>query len=227
MRQDQDQKLPLGKFQEIVECQKALALLDLVGVAAALAPGEKPAEPAIGGTVARIDEDIRRAVHEDDARADQKLRLVQHFRIFKLAMGAHDSGERVVIGNADRGQTEPACLMHIILRMRTAAQEGEIRCDADLGIGDGHRDISKSSVVIASEAKQSTSPLAVPWIASSLSLLAMTNLKSASLIATRTARARTSWRGRTFPPRPAARFHKGRRGKSRNAGPRHPRFGNN
>src|SRR5690349_12879501 len=205
MRQDQDQKLPLGKFQEIVECQKALALLDLVGVAAALAPGEKPAEPAIGGTVARIDEDIRRAVHEDDARADQKLRLVQHFRIFKLAMGAHDAGERVVIGNADRGQTEPARLMHIILRMRTAAQEGEIRCDADLGIGDGH-DYFQISIVIASEAKQSTSPLVAPWIASSLTLLAMTKF------ITRTARARTSWRGRTFPPRPAARFHKGRRG---------------
>src|ERR1051325_2343518 len=80
MRQRQYQKLALRKFKQIIEPQMAFALFDPRDVVAALAAGEQLAEPAIGGAVARIDENIGRAVDENDARADQELWLVFDFR---------------------------------------------------------------------------------------------------------------------------------------------------
>ena len=134
MRQRQHQKLAFGKFQEVIEPQMAFALFDPLDVVAALAAGEQLAQPAIGGAVARIDQNIRRAVDEDEARADQKLWLVHDLGIVELLPGAHHAGQRVVIGDADHGNTELARLMHIGARIGAAAQEREIRGDADLGI---------------------------------------------------------------------------------------------
>ena len=136
MRQRQHQQLAFGKFQQIVEPQMAFALLDPRRVVAALAAGEQLAQPAIGGAVARIDQDVRRAVDEDEARADQQFRLVRDLGIFEFLLGAHHAGQRVVVGDADGGNAELAGLMHIVLRMRAAAQEREIGGDADLGIAD-------------------------------------------------------------------------------------------
>ena len=73
MRQRQHQKLAFGEFQEVIEPQMAFALFDPLDVVAALAAGEQLAEPAVGGAVARIDQDVRRIVHEDEPCADQKL----------------------------------------------------------------------------------------------------------------------------------------------------------
>ena len=112
----------------------AFALLDPRDVVAALAAGQQLAEPAIGGTVARIDQDVGRAVDENEARADQKLWLVLDLGVIQFLPGAHHTGQRVVIGNADRGNAELAGLMHIGARIGAAAQEGEIGGDADLGI---------------------------------------------------------------------------------------------
>ncbi len=81
VRQRQHQKLAFGEVQEVIEPQMAFALFDPRDVVAALAAGEQLAEPAIGGAVARIDQDIGRAVDEDDPRADQKLRLVRDLGI--------------------------------------------------------------------------------------------------------------------------------------------------
>ena len=112
----------------------ALALLDPRDVVAALAAGEQLAQPAIGGAVARIDENVRRAVDEDEARADQKFWLMLDLGIVELLPGAHHAGQRVVVGNPDHGNFELARLMHIGARIRAAAQEGKIGGDADLGI---------------------------------------------------------------------------------------------
>ena len=76
MRQRQHQKLAFGEFQQVIELQMAFALLDPRDVVAALAAGEQLAQPAVGGAVARIDQNVRRAVDEDEARADQKFWLV-------------------------------------------------------------------------------------------------------------------------------------------------------
>ena len=56
--------------------------------------------------------------------------------LFELGVGAHHAGQRVVVGDADRGKPQFAGLMHILLRMRAAAQEREVGGDADLGIAD-------------------------------------------------------------------------------------------
>ena len=106
MRQRQNQKLPLGKFQEVIEFEMAFALLDLVGIVAALAAGEQLAQPAVGGAVARIDQNIRRAVDEDEARTDQKFWLVCDLGIVEFLVGPHHAGQRVVIGDADHGNTQ-------------------------------------------------------------------------------------------------------------------------
>ena len=134
MRQRQHQKLAFGEFQQVIEPQMAFALFDPRDVVAALAAGEQLAEPAIGGAVARIDQDVGRAVDEDDPRADQKLWLVRDLGIIEFLLGAHHAGQRVVVGNPDGGNAEFACLMHIGARIRAAAQEREIGGDADFGI---------------------------------------------------------------------------------------------
>src|SRR6266403_1114452 len=74
MRQRQHQKLAFGKFQEVIECEMTLALCDPLGITAALAAGEELAQKAVGCAVARIDQNIRRAVDKDEARADPSRR---------------------------------------------------------------------------------------------------------------------------------------------------------
>ena len=108
MRQRQHQKLAFGKFQQVIECEMTLALCDPLGIIVALAAGEELAQKAVGCAVARIDQNIRRAVDKDEARADQKLGLVHHGRIVEFLPGAHHAGQRVVIGDADRGNVS-AC----------------------------------------------------------------------------------------------------------------------
>ena len=105
MRQRQHQKLAFGKFQEVIEPQMALALFDPLDIVAALAPGEQLAQPAVGGAVARIDQDIRRAVDEDEPRADQEFWLVVERGIVEFGLGPHHAGQRIVVGNADDGKT--------------------------------------------------------------------------------------------------------------------------
>jgi hypothetical protein len=60
-------------------------------------------------------------------------------RIVEFLEGPHHAGQRVVVSDADHGKTQFTRLTHIGPRIRAAAQEGEIRGDADLGIsGAGH-----------------------------------------------------------------------------------------
>ena len=134
MRQRQHQQLAFGKIHEIVEPQMALALLDPYNVVAAFSPGQQLAEPAIGGAVAGIDQDVGRAVDEDDARADQQFRFVRDLGVVEFLVGADHAGQRVVVGNADGGDAKFARLMHIGARIGAPAQEREIGGDADFGI---------------------------------------------------------------------------------------------
>src|ERR1700722_2559690 len=106
----------------------------LCGIFPSLALGEQLAEPAVGGAVARKSPNVRRAVHKNEARTDQKFWLAGDFGIAEFLVSPHHAGQRVVIGNADDGKTEFARLVHVILRMRSAAQEREIRRDSDFGI---------------------------------------------------------------------------------------------
>jgi hypothetical protein len=146
MRQRQYQKLALGEFKQVIEPQMTLAFLDPCDVVAALAAGQQLAEPAVGGAVARIDQDVRRAVDKDEARADQELWLVLDLGVIDFLPGAHHAGQCVVIGNPDHGNAELAGLMHIGARVRAAAQEREIGSDTNFGIaGNVHGTIHANS----------------------------------------------------------------------------------
>ena len=117
MRQRQHQKLAFGEFQQVIEPQMAFALLDPRDVVAALAAGQQLAQPAVSGAIARIDQNVGRAVDEDEARADQEFGLVRDLGIVEFLIGAHHAGQRVVVGDADRGNAEFAGLMHIGARI--------------------------------------------------------------------------------------------------------------
>ena len=113
-------------------------------VAAAFADGEQPRQPSPGGAVLRIGEDVRRAVGENEPRAGRDLQLCSSCCRRHLPRGggmrAHDAGDRIAIGNAEAGQSEFDGVLDQFLRMRAAAQEGEIGGDGELGIG-GRRHI--------------------------------------------------------------------------------------
>jgi hypothetical protein len=134
VRQCQHQKLAFGEFKQVIEPQMAFALLDPRDVVAALAAGQQLAQPAISGTVTRIDQDVRRAVDEDDARSDQKFWFMCDLGVFEFLVRAHHAGQRVVVGNPDGGNAKFAGLMHIGARIGAATQEREIGGDADFGI---------------------------------------------------------------------------------------------
>ena len=98
---------------------------------------EQLAEPSIGGAVTRIGQNVRRVVGKYQPRADQQLRLVTHaLPVAVFAIGAHHTGQRVVIGDADGIEAVFAGTPHEFVRMRRPAQEREIAGDADFRIDD-------------------------------------------------------------------------------------------
>src|SRR5260370_41617432 len=106
----------------------------LLGIVPSLAAGEELTQAAVSLPVARISQNVRRAIHEDEARTDQKFWLVFDVGIVELLVSPHHACQRIVVGNADDGKAQIASLMHVILRMRSAAQERKIRGDSDFGI---------------------------------------------------------------------------------------------
>ena len=100
---------------------------------AAIAEGEEPAEAAPGGAVGRPGDDVGRAVAEDEPGADG----VAVSRLLRHGMAANDAGDRIAVGDGDAGEAEFGSARHQLLRVRAAAEEGEIRGDGKLGEG-GH-----------------------------------------------------------------------------------------
>ncbi len=95
----------------------AFALLGLE-----IARRQQPAKPAVGRPIRRIGQHLE-AVDRHQARADDKLDV----SVAGFAIGAHDTGKGVAIGNADGSQAERVGARNHFLRMRSAAQEGKIR----------------------------------------------------------------------------------------------------
>lgn len=56
-------------------------------------------------------------------------------KFFQSAVGAHDTGDAVLIGDPDPGMAERQGLCHQIARMRRAVQEGEVAAHAKIGKG--------------------------------------------------------------------------------------------
>ncbi len=111
---------PVGMLEQVVELQDAVAFLG-----AQIAAGEQAAELCPAGAVARIGQDVGRAVGKDEARAGM---VAQRQLLLALdQMGAHHAGHRVAVGEAEPGEAGMLGLHDELLGMRGAAQEGEIR----------------------------------------------------------------------------------------------------
>ena len=99
---------------------------------AALAEGQQPRQPAIGGAIGGVGEQAR-TVGEIEAAADDKPDA-DHFR---RMMRAHDAGKAVAVGDRDRLMAERRGGQHQLVGMRRAAQEREITGDLQFRIRHG------------------------------------------------------------------------------------------
>src|SRR5260370_37937341 len=106
----------------------------LLGIVPSLAAGEELTQPAVSFPVARISQNVRRAIHEDEARTDQKVWLVFDVGSFELLVSPHHACQRIVGGNADDAKAQIASLMHVITRTPSAAQERKNPAEYRFGI---------------------------------------------------------------------------------------------
>ena len=97
---------------------------------ARLADAEQPAHPAIGHLVGWIDEKCR-AIGKIEARAGQRANAGNLLGVPR----AHDPGDAVPVGDAERGQSEHGSGGEELLGRRGPAQEAEMRRDLQLDIG--------------------------------------------------------------------------------------------
>ena len=128
-------------LDQVVEIENAFGL-----IATAFADGEEMSEAAPCRAVLRIRDDIRRAVGEDETRANKKLEWGQldtmlegetlpHF--LEIMMGAHDSRDAVAVCDADAGEPQRDCLWYQFFRGRCTAQEGKMSGNGELCISMG------------------------------------------------------------------------------------------
>jgi hypothetical protein len=119
-----DEIEPIDVLHEIVEEEEALAF-----VGAALADAEQTGEAAPGCTILRVGENVGRGVGEHEARADDEL----YADLLCLRVSSHHPGQGIAIGNAETGKLKLLGAGDQFLRVRRAAQEGEIGGDGKLG----------------------------------------------------------------------------------------------
>ena len=118
-----------GMVEEVGQGDVALSLSG-----AAVAERQQPRQPAIGGAIHRIGQDVGRAVREDEAGPDGEAEAVLGGNaLLDETIGPHDAGQRVAVGDADAGMADRMGLGHQFLGMRGAAQEREIGDDGEVG----------------------------------------------------------------------------------------------
>ena len=124
-----DQLLVPRMFEEVGKGEEAAAL-----GRANVAARQHAAQPTVGGAVAGIGEDVGRAVAEYEAYAAHHAKVLRLIPVVaQEQVRPHDAGERVAVGDADPGETEHDRLGDELLRVRGAAQEGEVGRYAELG----------------------------------------------------------------------------------------------
>ena len=106
---------------------------------AALADGEQAAEARISRTVDGIGQDGCTVGEVQPAADDQA-----HASLLRALMCTDDAGERIAVGDAERGQAEHGGLREQFLDVGSTTQEGVIGGCLKLGIGDGHGGTKRS-----------------------------------------------------------------------------------
>ena len=116
-------------LQHILDSQPAFAL-----GGAQISRRENPAEPAVGGAILRIGDEVRRPVVEGEPRAGHDAHARERRPVLaRENMRAHDAGERVAVGDPDPGQLQLGRARDHLLRMRGPAQKRKIRHPRQLG----------------------------------------------------------------------------------------------
>ena len=123
-RRQRRDDLPLSPGDKILEVEPAFALRS-----PAFAERQQPAQAAIGRAVGRIAEQAGR-VGEVEARADDEAQP----GLFGGRMGAHDTGERIAVGDRDGAVAQFERPGNQFLGMRGAFQEAEIARHLQFGI---------------------------------------------------------------------------------------------
>ncbi len=180
-----------------------------------LADRQQARQPAIGRPVRRIAEQAP-AVAQVEAAADDEADA----GLLRRLMRAHHPGQRVAVGDGEGGVAERRGGHRQLLRMRAAAQEGEVAGDLQLGVA-GHRaarrravepqrheDTKKSTKKVFRRAKRAP----ISFVSSFVSLW----FKTLWMFTRRL-------RGRTSVPR--GRGDRARRGRARTAARPRPRPG--
>jgi hypothetical protein len=120
IRRQRDEDEAVGVGGDVIEMERAFSLLG-----AALAKREKAAEFAVSCAIGRIGKQARRIV-EIKTRADNEFDAID---LACRKMGAHHACERIAVGDGNGLKAKRLCRRHQLLRMRAAAQEGEIGGD--------------------------------------------------------------------------------------------------
>jgi hypothetical protein len=116
----------------------------------AIALAQEPRQPLVTLHIHRIGEQ-RIAIERFQSRADDQLdplfdryrRQAFLFFLFVILVhrriGAHDTGQRIAVGDADRVMAERDRLLDQLARMRAATQEAVVGGDLELGLTHGLR----------------------------------------------------------------------------------------
>ena len=120
---------PSCQVEKILQHQPAAAFFR-----ADVACGQQAAEPAVGGAVLGVGEEVGRAVGEDEAGADEHAQAARGLLVVaQEEVRAHDAGERVAVGDADAVEPQRDRLRDKLFGVRGATQEREVRGDAEFG----------------------------------------------------------------------------------------------
>jgi hypothetical protein len=122
-----DEDLPFAGGQHLLEAKMTLAF-DGVEVAGR----QQAAQASVSGAVDRIAGRLE-AVGGDEACAHAQADIM----LLRGSVGPHHAGQRIAVGDADRGKTQRGSLSDHLVRMRGPAQEREVGGGDQLGEG-GH-----------------------------------------------------------------------------------------
>ena len=96
---------------------------------------QQPAEAPVSGAVLRVAEKLGRLVGENEPRADREAEALGRDLVdLEKGEGAHDAGDRIAVGDPNADMLERQRLRDEFLRVRRAAQKGEIRRRRKLGV---------------------------------------------------------------------------------------------
>ena len=98
-------------------------------VGRAPAAGDEAAQPSVAAPVDG-ERDQREAALEAELRADDELQAA----VLRRHVRAHDAGNRALVGDREGGIAECVRLLHQLVGMRGAAQEGEVGEAVQLGV---------------------------------------------------------------------------------------------